>query len=234
MERSRCQRWSSSQIGIGLILFLALLGFCYSLDNDFIVLKKKKNLKKIILIIKNSYGRDTRFVEKSKKSHWVKSSLATFLNISNNQLGRETNKTHFAPLQPVFKTSTKNFCFKTELYQVICFILVHIHFFRKLTTNEWLVWSFSSLKVFQTRKFVFKFCTKESIPLKHWTWFFALSGYNLSMDRNTFSPNTVQTSQIGDKPIVRKGYICGFQSKRYKKKNGIVLERDPDATWTNE
>ena len=54
------------------------------------------------------------------------------------------------------------------------------------------------------------------------------------MDRNTFSPNTVQTSQIGDKPIVRKGYICGFQSKRYKKKNGIVLERAPDATWTNE
>ena len=95
------------------------------------------------------------------------------------------------------KHPQKYFCFKTELYQVIHFILVHIHFFRKLTTNEWLVWSCSSsLKVFQTRKFVFEFCTKESIPLKHWTWFFALSGYNLSMDRNTFSPNSVQTSSF--------------------------------------
>ena len=67
------------------------------------------------------------------------------------------------------------------------------------------------------------------------------------MDRNAFSTNMMQTftfeqSSDGSNSLRQypeeynrgKCFICGFQSKKHKKNNGLAVEKSPNVRWTNK
>ena len=120
-----------------------------------------------------SFGRDTGFVESHKKSQRVTTNrpLQYFQKLQmTNWEGRRTKQMHFAILQPVFKTFTKYLCCKFKFISRYKLNTGAHLFFSKIDnelTSCLIVFIEIVLKVFKTRKFVFR--TKEIIPLIKWT-----------------------------------------------------------------